>query len=1518
MDINALRRRLQGLLNSGGQAVSQAVNTVNPYGDTNRQQAGNQNFWTQQAAPITRNVIKSVGNSPITNFAPNLGMMKFNNAPTVSQFAKPIVNNLATTVKEGVPAILRSNPLVSDVRTINQILNKQPIRPPSFQEQTSDLMKAGKLGAMAYGIPKMTLGSIAGSMGLSGGLNKLMGGSFTEGAAQGLAIAPTLSGIGRLTNPLINKAAMSLAGKTANPVMKLMTNRAATGALNIPEGVIMKGALTNNPYGLADAGLDFATGAVMGSRPKAMVSKGMVMKKSYKDVVPENEDLIKDVIVRYEKMAGEAYDPQKPVVDLDLDRHARELWKDLHGINKRAPENLGQVVGEIRENYNGWKTEMEMGQQGIRMGIKGDNGGNGGQSQATGGVGVGVEAGLGNSTPSSLASKFLSEIKQGHKVTVGGELLTNFYHNGNSVGLYKSKSDLISKLDIERTAKIHNELKTGDFVPKQEVKTMNQLVKEFPELDTFEGSLATSRKLSSISQELKVGDIYPKKVGGFLVEVKYNGVTGQGYGINGAIDNLQMEIASKKNGYIPKTKQELSQLEKDRTIGTGLRYSEKTYVPTGGVGSVNTDQITKQVLQKNMPQGLEGQKLEQPQVSPLMGSQADTVTPLLTSSNKSVTQDIRKVLNGEELKERQFITTVKNSSKTPEPLRAIVEGTYIVKSNDQLQKDAISLIKSNPELAEQVALKPTSDVHVAIGNELVKYYGAVGNFTKAKQIAEGMAEGGTDFGRAVQAYALYDKISPAGALKFAQTKVREYNKTHPNAKLSLEDSQVKSLFDRATKIQSMPEGRPRNIAANELMNEVHGLIPSSIVDKGIAVWKAGLLTSLRTTERNVLGNSIHAGFETMKDMPASMADRMMSLRTGKRSMTFTTKGSATGTKEGIGKARDMITMGYDPEESITKYDLRHITWGKNPVEQVLKKYTDIVFRSLGAQDKPFYSAAFARSLHDQAGAAAINAGKQGDSNFIKNLVKEPTEDMLKIATKDASKATFHDENGFSSLANTVKQQLSKNELTKLGGEILMPFTGVPSSIAGQMLAYSPLGLVKGIANAGKVVVKDLPDLQRQAAQEIGRGAMGTGLIGLGAYLTANGLMTGQPKDADEAAQWQIENKQANSVLIGGQWRSINSIGPEALLVLAGAKAQEEMGKGEEASIGAYGARLGKDFLGQTFLQGVQQPLAAINDPVRYGKSYIGNQSASVVPNIIKDTSKAFDGNQRENNTITDYLTNAIPFLRNQNIVKRDNLGNPIPQEPTGLGAYFDLFNSKTPNTSPVIDELSRLSGIGTSATPSKLQKKQTINGEKMSLTPQQLDTLESQVGPQATQAIQQLIQSPDYQALPDEDKAKAIDSVVTSVRKQVRGGIDLNGGQSMNLPTGSGQYTLINESGTVKRIDLNSPITKPQLTNNYELDKKLMSKYGGELTSRANDITALFQAGKITAEVAEKSLQDLKSKKEVGKVKKGRRLKISLSKIKMPKIKLMKSNMKAFKIKPIKFAKSKKPKTLNLKPIKLS
>lgn len=787
---------------------------------------------------------------------------------------------------------------------------------------------------------------------------------------------------------------------------------------------------------------------------------------------------------------------------------------------------------------------------------------------------------------------------------------------------------------------------------------------------------------------------------------------------------------------------------------------------------------------------------------------------------------------------RGFTTSVQEAPNIVTPVKQGVDSTYTPKPNDQLMGEAKTLLSELPP-DTKIDFKGVKDIDQKVAATIQEAINLqnTGDYKAAANLYNNLSEQGTELGRGVQAFSLLQKMTPEAISYSVAGRIKKFNAKGGKQIPELSGDQTKLIADQVKVIDSLT-GREKNIAINELEKTLNSFIPSSMLDKIATVWKAGLLTSLRTHERNLIGNTVHGGMEIAKDYLASPVDALLATKTGKRTLTATTQGIGSGFNRETGQQMvDMVKLGYDPSEQINKFDYKQITWANTPVQQFFKKYTDAVFRTLGASDKPFYNSALAHSLWNQAGAEAINAGQKGNRAFIENLVKNPTEDMMKIAIGDANVATFKDKNAISGFTNAIKNYLGKNEWAKFGGEIVMPFTGVPSSVFSQIKNYSPIGLVQGIIKAGKVLAGQVPELQRQAAQEIGRGVIGTGIYGLGAYLMSKGLMTGQPKDAAEQRQWDLENKPRNSVMVNGKWRSLNSLGPETFILLAGGKLQEEMSR-EDGSIANYAGVLGKDVLDQSFVQGIQAPVNAITDPSRYAKSYVGNTISSVVPNAVKDSSKAFDSKQRETNSIMDYTKLGIPGLRNTLVEKRDPLGNVMKQEPSGIGAFVDVFNSKTPTNSVIINEFSRLNSTGNNVAPGKIGKSQTIKGQKTDLTPSQLNEFEKQVGEKAQPLLTKLISSSGYQSLSDEDKASAIDNIMTSVRKQVRNTPGIKTVTPVSTTTNTGSVFYDSEG---KAVDVSRVTSMPSSTN-YETVKKETEKW-----KVADDILKLDPTDQVEA-----------------------------------------------------------------------
>ena len=86
---------------------------------------------------------------------------------------------------------------------------------------------------------------------------------------------------------------------------------------------------------------------------------------------------------------------------------------------------------------------------------------------------------------------------------------------------------------------------------------------------------------------------------------------------------------------------------------------------------------------------------------------------------------------------------------------------------------------------------------------------------------------------------------------------------------------------------------------------------SGLYERIITLWKAGLLTGLKTSGLNIMSTASHAMSETAKDIPASFIDSGIALFTKERTVAFTTKGYGIGFVEGVGKGWSYMKTGYD-------------------------------------------------------------------------------------------------------------------------------------------------------------------------------------------------------------------------------------------------------------------------------------------------------------------------------------------------------------------------------------------------------------------------------------------------------------------------------------------------------------------------------------------------------------------------------------------------------------------------------
>jgi hypothetical protein len=711
-------------------------------------------------------------------------------------------------------------------------------------------------------------------------------------------------------------------------------------------------------------------------------------------------------------------------------------------------------------------------------------------------------------------------------------------------------------------------------------------------------------------------------------------------------------------------------------------------------------------------------------------------------------------------RERGFVTSVKE--EFPE-LETRVAGEYVPRSTDKLAMKARNLIIDDIDAAENLARKANNDDAIATASELIKHYTEKAQtrkdnvyLDKAADIAHDAAAKLTELGRAVQAASILSRLTPEGQLRFAARTINKFNEKQKNIKKQipkLTPAQSQIILKRSKDIQNMPDGPAKSEEFWKLQNYISELVPTSTYRKAINIWKAGLLTGIKTHGLNIGANLAHGVSEIVKDIPARAVDKVSSLFTKEQKIALTLRGLRGGVREGFQKGWKYLKTGYSERDILTKLDYRKVNWGKSKFGRTMQAYEQTVFRLLGAADQPFYYGAKAKSIASQAIAQAKTKKLKGKerSDFVNRLIENPTDEMIKYAVIDAETAVFQNRTALGDLARAIQ---------KSGGEIIVPFGRTPSAVAMQIINYSPLGAVKSIAQQIKQGRFD----QRIFSQEMGRALTGTAAIYLGTLLFKAGLIAlDRPDSERERKLWELEGRQANSIKIGNKWRQIPVFGPIGNLLLVGGhfqKALDETGSPSQAIVSSL-AGGGKSFSEQTFVTGINRAAEAISDPERSFETFFSSLVGSVVPTIVADVARATDITERRSKGPLQRILTRIPFARQKLEPRLNVFGQDLPRYSGNvLEAMIDPTRPAKIRQDVVVDELRRLSNNNIKVTPTLLGDK---NGYEV-LSPEQNTTLWRRSGEIIYPLLYNLMRLEGYKKLDDEQKGREINNLVQTAK----------------------------------------------------------------------------------------------------------------------------------------------------------
>jgi hypothetical protein len=738
----------------------------------------------------------------------------------------------------------------------------------------------------------------------------------------------------------------------------------------------------------------------------------------------------------------------------------------------------------------------------------------------------------------------------------------------------------------------------------------------------------------------------------------------------------------------------------------------------------------------------------------------------------------------EQMRPKSYPQTIKESPQTPPELTQRLGGEYAVKPNAELLARAQERIKSGADTAlKDILAKPLDDESVATAGELIKHYNSKNDFDTAQMIIDTLDPKLREAGRTIQAVSLYNNLTPEGVVGFAQRRLAKVADEFPDwkPKLKIDETRAKELRTMAENIQKLPEGKSKVMALNDLNQKINSYIPSKISDQAISLWKAGLLTGLKTSGGNILANTINSAMEMVSKGLAVPADMAMSVFTGERSLVApSVRPYLSGFQEGMSRGYKYFKTGFDPRRGSPeiKYDRVSTNFGNNPAGKVLKKYTDVVFRNMGAQDQPFYYGALRSSLDEQMKVSGINKGLSGKKLdlYVKNALEKGDipEDIMKRAVNDAQVATFTNETQLGKIGQGIQ---------KSGpiGQFVVPFTKTPAAVATQLINYTPAGAIKPIINGIRSAINRGTINQRELSMALGRVGSGASLLYLGKKIYDSGRMTlGMPTSTKEREQYELEGKIPNSIRVGNRNYNLNYFGPAGTLLLIGGYYQK--GLNESGSItqalSQSAAGAGKSLTDQTFLQGVSGVSSALNNPSRFGEQMLTSTAGSVIPTLMGDIAKAMDEYQRvikDKQSVVKSMGNAIkakiPGVRESLPVRYDIFGEDLKAPAGPVGTMIDVTRS-TPvrnQNDKTVQELSILSkNKETLSTPTEILPKQIVGGKEITIPTESLYNLNKKTGQEIKKTYDQMNNYPMfsrlYEKLSPEQKSIVYNEISSNIK----------------------------------------------------------------------------------------------------------------------------------------------------------
>lgn len=761
--------------------------------------------------------------------------------------------------------------------------------------------------------------------------------------------------------------------------------------------------------------------------------------------------------------------------------------------------------------------------------------------------------------------------------------------------------------------------------------------------------------------------------------------------------------------------------------------------------------------------------------------------------------------SGEDEKISRTVRTVLEAKATPEEMVPDIETlalegkySYEVYSDKAAIADASRTIKrvgwaqALTDWKSAMKAGNVSKKNTAMGWALYNNAANSGDTETALDVLSDMVQHQRSAAQALQATRILKQLSPETQLYQAQRSIANLQ-TQLNEEYG-DDKAPKLKIDQTLAEQFMKaaDQAERDAVLANIYRDIGKQMPSCFKDKWNAWRYLAMLGNVRTHVRNVVGNAGFVPVVAAKNAVATGIEKAVYRLSGgkmERSKEFVTgkggKALLQAAAQDYAKVADVAMGGgkYSDFANANKYiEEGRVIFRTKPLEAARKANSRALDKEDAWFSKPHYAYAMAQYCKAN-GITAEMIAKGGDK-----VVK-----AREYAIKEAQKATYRDTNAFSQAISELGRmgRNSKNGAKRTIATVMegiLPFRKTPANILARGVEYSPIGIIRGMYQA-TVGVKKGTATAAEAIDSISAGLTGSGLLMLGFFMAAQGVVRGHGDDDDKENDFmELAGHQAYALeLPNGTSVTLDWLAPECLPFFVGVNLCELSGGNPELTTMA-------DWL--TAMSQVSEPMLEMSclqslndvfDSVGYASSNglpglptaLVNAATSYVsqgiPTILGQAERTGEGlryttftskNSKLTNNVQYALGRAsakIPIWDYSQIPYIDAWGRTESTGEVGTRAFNNFLNpayTSTVDMSAMEEELLRLYEVtGESVLPRRASKYFNVDKKRVDLTGEQYVTYAQKKGSEAYKWLTELTQSAAYRNMSNEEKVECIDYI---------------------------------------------------------------------------------------------------------------------------------------------------------------